>query len=437
VIDRPALVRLLALYLPVALTAALWVWRRPGRRRRVACLLSGLWNLPVLLGLHALATHLGWWSFEAQGGLLAGMPVDLYLGWALLWGPVPALAFPRLPLPAIALAALWIDAVAMPAMTPVLRLGPGWLSGELLGLAVGLLPAQCLARWTAEDRHLAARATLQLGLFGGMTLGVVPAMVLDAAGGTWTALATTDGWRLGLELQLVAAAGLLGVSAVQEFVERGRGTAVPFDPPRRLVTSGPYAYVANPMQLSGMLVLATWGLALESLWVVAAAVMAHLYGLGIAGWDEGRDLEARFGTRWGIYRRAVRRWWPRLRPWHPTLDPAWGPAEPARLYVAWSCGMCAGLGAWLARRRPVGLVLLAAEDHPARDLTRLTYDPGDGSGDETGIGALARALQHVHFGYALVGLVMRLPVVHGGLTLLADVSAGPPRVVRRTTVPGA
>jgi protein-S-isoprenylcysteine O-methyltransferase Ste14 len=437
VIDRAALVRLLALYLPVLVTALLWAWRPPGRARRVGCLLSGLWNLPVLLGLHVLAGRVGWWTFEAQGGLLAGMPVDLYLGWALLWGPVPALAFRRLPLPVVALALLWVDALVMPMMAPVLRLGPHWLVGEGIGLALGLLPAQCLARFTAADRRLPARAVLQVALFAGLTLGVVPTVVLAETGGTWAALGVGAGWQLALRLQLVALAGLIGVSAVQEFVERGRGTAIPFDPPRRLVTSGLYAYLANPMQLSGVLVLATWGWVLGSYWVSAAAVVAHLYGLGIAGWDEGRDLEARFGARSAVYRRAVRRWWPRLRPWHPTLDPGWGPARPARLYVAESCGLCAELGGWFERRRPAGLEIVAAERHPARDLGRLTYDPGDGSGDETGVAALARALEHVHLGYALAGVVMRLPVLRAALTLLADVSAGPPRAMRRAAVPDA
>ena len=48
---------------------------------------------------------------------------------------------------------------------------------------------------------------------------------------------------------------MLGLSAVQEFVTRGRGTPIPFDPPRHIVTTGVYAYVANPMQLSAVLFL--------------------------------------------------------------------------------------------------------------------------------------------------------------------------------------
>ncbi len=432
--DRATLVRALALYLPVLTTLALWAWRRPAPAWRTGCLLASLWNLPTLLGLHVLGARLGWWSYHAEGGLLLGMPVDVYLGWALLWGAIPALALPRLHLALVVMVMLWIDAVAMPAMAPVVRLGPNWLVGEAEGLLLGLAPAQLLARWTAEDRHLAARALLQVPMFAGISLGLVPAIVLEQTGGTWRPLGDRPGWQLGLGLQLLALCGLLGVSAVREFVQRGRGTPLPYDPPRRLVTSGPYAYVANPMQLSAILVLAVWGLMLGSPWVSAAAVVAHLYGLGIAGWDERGNLEARFGERWIAYRRAVRRWRPRLRPWHPALAaPAW-PAEPARLYVAESCEACAEVKRWFERRHPVALEVVAAERHPDRDLERITYDPGDAGAEEQGVAALARGLEHIHFGYALVGFAMRLPVVCPLLQLLADVSGGQPRVIPRWRV---
>jgi protein-S-isoprenylcysteine O-methyltransferase Ste14 len=431
VIDRPTLVRLLALYVPVLATLVLWAWRRPGRAWRTGCLLASLWNLWALLLLHVLAGRFGWWTLHAEGGLLLGLPVDVYLGWTLLWGAVPALAFPRLNLALVALGLAWVDALCMPAMAPVVRLEPGWLAGEAVGALLCLVPAQLLARWTAEDRRLALRAALQVPLSAGISLGLMPAIILEQTGGAWRPLWDRPAWQLGLCLQAVGLCGLLGVSAMQEFVQRGGGTAIPYDPPRHLVQSGPYAYLASPMQLSAMLTLAVWGVMLESPWVSAAAVMAHLYGLGIAGWDEQGDLHARFGDRWTAYRRAVPRWLPRFRPWHPALA---GTQGPARLYVAESCEVCAGVKPWFERRRPVALEVVAAERHPDRDLERITYDPGDGSPEEHGIVAVARGLEHIHLGYALVGFAMRLPGVHHVLQLLADASGTPPRSIPRRPV---
>jgi protein-S-isoprenylcysteine O-methyltransferase Ste14 len=105
----------------------------------------------------------------------------------------------------------------------------------------------------------------------------------------------------------VATGGVLAV--------RGRGTPLPLDAPAELVLSGPYAYVRNPMAIAGLgqgLAVALW---LGS-WLVLAYVLA-----GAAVWQvvlrpvEEEDLARRFGGAYAAYRREVRCWWPRLRPY--------------------------------------------------------------------------------------------------------------------------
>ena len=226
---------------------------------------------------------------------------------------------------------------------------------------------------------------------------------------------------------------MLGISAVCEFARRGGGTPVPFDPPKRLVTTGPYAYIANPMQTAMTLVFLGWGALLGSWWVIAAAAMAIVYSAGIAAWDEGEDLRARFGDRWIAYRRHVRPWWPRWRPFVMPDDDA-RPRLPRlpRLYVAASCGQCSTIGRWLQAREPIGLTFVAAEDHPSRDLWRITYDPGDGTPDEAGVAAIGRALEHINFAWAFAGMAMRLPLVSVVLQAIVDASGGGPQRIRRT-----
>jgi len=381
--------------------------------------------------VHLLAVRLGWWSFPPAPHALLGVPVELYLGWALLWGPAAALAMPRAPVVVLAAVALWADVLLMPRLAPVVRLGPAWLAGDAVAVAVCLLPAQLLARWTAEGRRLGARAALQVLCAGALLLGVMPAAVLEQTGGSWRAL--LDGrpaWVTSSLLQLLAVPAVLGLGAVHEFVRRGGGTPVPFDPPRRLVTSGPYAYVANPMQLSAALVLAGWGAMLGSPWVAAGALAAVAYSVGIAAWDEGDDMRGRFGDAWLAYRRAVRPWLPRWRPYYRPTD---GGAAPATLYVAASCVQCSEVGRWIAARRPVGLALVPAERHPGRDLERITYDPGDGGAEEEGVAAVARALEHLNLGWALLATFVRLPAVRPLLQLVVDASGGGPQLVRRAS----
>jgi protein-S-isoprenylcysteine O-methyltransferase Ste14 len=407
------------------LTLTAYAWRRPSSQQIGGAVLAAIWNVPILLALNVAAGPLGWWQFDASGGLLLGVPVDLYLSWAWIWGAVAALACPRLPLAFVVALALAFDLVLMPAAAPVLRPGPSWLIGEALGLAVGLVPGQLLARWTARQERLAGRVILQACAFAGLLFFVIPATAIEGSGGRWLNPFERPAWQLSLIVQILAVPAVLGLTAVQEFATRGAGTPVPFDPPGRLVTTGVYAYIRNPMQLSAVVVLFLLGVVLDNLWVSAAAIMAHFYAIGFAGWDEDEDLKRRFGSEWVAYRSRVRHWWPRARP-------SYRPDEPsARLLVLASCDMCREVGRWFRDRGARSLLIVPAEGSLADSLTRITYKPADGSPDVSGVEAIARALEHIHFGWAMLGWVLRLPGVCQCAQLLVDASGGEPRNLPR------
>jgi hypothetical protein len=199
---------------------------------------------------------------------------------------------------------------------------------------------------------------------------------------------------------------------------------VPFDPPKRLVTSGVYAYLRNPMQLSAVLLLVMLGVLLRNWWLAAAGFMPHAYATGIAGWDEDADLQARFGEAWTAYRAGVRRWIPSWRPWSPAH------AAAPRLFVADTCGMCREVRSWFEQRGASRLDIVPAETYPTRSLRRITYQPVGGA-EVDGVEAIACALQHLHLGWALVGSVMGLPLVRPLAQLVADGSGAQPRDVGR------
>jgi protein-S-isoprenylcysteine O-methyltransferase Ste14 len=421
-LDPYLVVRAGSLYITTVLTAAVWLWRRPPSRTIGAAMLAFIWNVPAVLLLNLLARRVGWWDFDARGGLLLGVPVDLLLAWAWLWGAIPALALSSWRLVWVVALGVAFDLLLMPAAFPVVRLGPGWLTGEAIGLALSLVPSQLLARWTIERDHLPGRGFLQVVAFAGVMLFVLPATVLDATGGSLAWLIARPVWQLSLIAQLLALPAAIGLTAVQEFVTRGGGTPVPFDPPSRLVTTGVYAYIRNPMQASAVLLLLLAGLALRNPWIAAAAFVAHIYSIGFAGWDEEEDLRRRFRDTWSVYRGQVPRWRPRLRPWFRPDHPS------SRLYVSERCGMCRDVAMWFARRGAGHLAIVPAEQHPSGALRRITYEPGDGSPAASGIEAIARALEHIHLGWALVGFVLRLPVVSALVQLLADASGAEPRL---------
>lgn len=421
----PALLRAVVMSVPMLATIALWVVRRPQGAEITGALLATAWQLPPLLILNALAPSLGWWSFAAEGGLWMGVPVDLLIGWAFLWGALPALLPRRLAPAWIALAALAIDLVVIPLCRPVIDLaGSRWLLGEVLCIATALLPGLVLARWTAERRNLIGRAVLQAIGFGGLSLIALPAAVQAASGLSWEPLFQRPTWQTLLGLQLVLIFAGWGVSAAQELAARGGGTPLPQDPTARLVVSGPYAYIANPMQVSVALILLTEGALLRSWPLAGASAMVFLFSVGIAAWHEQLSLRERFGAPYDAWRAAVRPWWPRWRPWVPFE---------ATLYYAEGCSPCEAVARFVTARGPVGLVLVPAQRHPHRDLTRLTYAPGDGAPEEEGVAALARALEHASLPWGLASSLIRLPLVIDFLQLVVDASGGGPRPVPRRT----
>jgi hypothetical protein len=168
--------------------------------------------------------------------------------------------------------------------------------------------------------------------------------------------------------------------------------------------------------------LVVLGLVVRNGWVAAAGVMAHLYSVGLAGWDEDDDLRGRFGEDWLAYRHGVRAWFPRIHPWHRTDRPA------ARLFISASCGVCREVAQWFAQRKARHLAIVPAESHPGT-LRRITYDPGDGTREASGIEAVARGLEHIHLGWAMLGWFLRLPAVGQVAQLLADASGGESRSI--------
>lgn len=420
--NEAAWVRAGALYVPIM--ASLLAGMLRGRRPRLfaSCLMSVLWamiSLPVVQGLNGWA---GWWRFSGDGASFCGMPLELYAGWVLLWGVFPQLAFPRWAIRWCVAVMIAADLIAMPLCRAVVQLGPGWLIGEMVAVVMVLVPAVCVARWTLEDTHLRVRAALQVVMAGMLFLFLFPEMVFALRPGRgWTPLLEMAGWRRQLGVQVILLLALPGVAAVMEFAERGGGTPIPYDAPKRLVTSGIYRYCANPMQVSCGPVMFLWAGLLRSGWMMAAAGMSVVYSAGIAEWDEREDLVRRFGTEWREYRAAVRNWRPRWRPYHA--------GAVARLYIAGSCGPCSELRSWLEARDPLGLQIVEAETLPRGSIRRMRYDPGDGSSAVDGVRALGRALEHLHLGWALSGAALRLPVVWQSVQLLMDASGLGPRIL--------
>lgn len=96
-------------------------------------------------------------------------------------------------------------------------------------------------------------------------------------------------------LLVIALGAALYLWCVWMFAVVGRGTPGPWDAPRRVVVTGPYRWVRNPIYLAALLVVLgeAW-LFLSLPLLIYATAMAILFHLFVIGYEE-RTLRRRFG----------------------------------------------------------------------------------------------------------------------------------------------
>lgn len=111
---------------------------------------------------------------------------------------------------------------------------------------------------------------------------------------------------------LALAGGAAWVACLDSFSRHGRGTPLPADAPRHLVTRGLFRRVRNPIMVAELAVIWAVALFLSSLgallYAAAISVVAHLAVVYV----EEPELRARFGQSYEDYCREVPRWRPRL-----------------------------------------------------------------------------------------------------------------------------
>ncbi len=117
---------------------------------------------------------------------------------------------------------------------------------------------------------------------------------------------------------------VLGGLAVRMWAVRRIGTISRTRANRQgpLITSGPYAWVRNPLYVGNWLLWTGCVLLSELLWMlpVAWAIFALQYG-AIAAYEESR-LRGHYGAAYDEYARVVPRWMPRAGPrWTSRIPP--------------------------------------------------------------------------------------------------------------------
>lgn len=111
---------------------------------------------------------------------------------------------------------------------------------------------------------------------------------------------------------VLAVAGLaVLLDSFARFALRGLGTPAPVLPPRRLVVTGFYRWVRNPMYVAVVSVITGQGLLLGEVRVLWYAALVWLaFHLFVLGYEEPR-LRRTFGAEYEAFLASVPRWIPR------------------------------------------------------------------------------------------------------------------------------
>ena len=178
-----------------------------------------------------------------------------------------------------------------------------------LDVSAGSIPIFRRATPGSAVRHVAATFG-QIVVFWSFFLFVVPsAIVFVERELVWPSFAFPG--QSPVAALLFVAFSSLGLASGLMMAGRGAGTPLPFVAPNRLVTTGPYSYLRNPMVVAGL----GQGLAV-ALWFGSWAVLAYVLVGGII-WEylvrpaEERDLRNAFGDEFETYCQHVRCWIPR------------------------------------------------------------------------------------------------------------------------------
>lgn len=138
----------------------------------------------------------------------------------------------------------------------------------------------------------------------------------------WFARGQLDAVPTAPALILMTIGGAIMIKCVFDFAWRGLGTPAPFDPPRRLVVTGLYRFVRNPMYVGMGVLLVGEALLLPAIrreMLIMVATLWAVVTLFILVYEEP-TLRRLFGGDYERYCRNVRRWVPRVRPWLVVIE---------------------------------------------------------------------------------------------------------------------
>ena len=151
-------------------------------------------------------------------------------------------------------------------------------------------------------------SALFLVLAPGTIAGLIPWLIVQ-----WPAPVNSRWVVVGLTF--LAPGGVLLLDCFRRFAVQGLGTPAPVAPPERLIVTGAYRYVRNPMYVAVVSLILGQAALFASLPVlIYGLVMWTGFHTFVLGYEEP-TLRRQFPEDYVAYFDAVPRWVPRFTPW--------------------------------------------------------------------------------------------------------------------------
>jgi protein-S-isoprenylcysteine O-methyltransferase Ste14 len=306
--------KLLILLIPAAAWILLFLSRTYSIREYSGSFLAYVWQMQATLVLNIVFPTIGLWQFSSVSPSFYGIPLDFIIGQAITLGAVNFLLlrnfgfYLQLTIGTLALYIIY-------GYSSIVITKPLWSIGVSALSIISLIPSLLLAKWTAKDEQICLRSSIQSLSWACLLLWFFPASIFQQIGHSWTPFVSRPLWLNVLFLiPLILPAAIL-LSALRQFAVDGNGTAFPYDPPKTLVTSGVYAYLSNPMQLGICLLMAWWGVVIESYLVSFSSIIAVLLFIAFKDICNGSCAIGELDPNWVLYQKEVPKWIPRITRW--------------------------------------------------------------------------------------------------------------------------
>ena len=309
------------LFLLACLCLTVLIWRKSPLERRIkdAAVVAGIVHFLTSLIVDLLLVQSNVYRYAFHRSLYFGVPVDLHLAWASLWGTGFCLIWDSMRpvwrlwfwLGVVLLTFSW-DLLIVSNGSILEQISPHWWKWDLAVLSGLPLVALLFFSLVKHDIARIFRALFYAFAYFVIFYILLPTLILQL-GHNRIACPHLSWWSEAV--WAIVLFSLPGLWAAVKFALSGRGTPLPLDPTQVLVTSGPYAFVRNPMQLSSVTVAIILAVFFNSiyLWIYCLDLVILLQFTH--PWEEA-ELEKRFGADYLAYATSVRRWVPRFTPYH-------------------------------------------------------------------------------------------------------------------------